>query len=241
MYTYDSSFFDYTTQSALRSAEAVIAAVRALLPADRVLDVGCAQGAWLKVWHDTGSREVQGLDGAYVDTERLLIPRDCFTAHDLATPFSLSRRFDIAQSLEVAEHLPGARAQGFVDDLVAHAPAVLFSAAPPGQGGEHHVHERPYEYWRDLFAARGYQLVDAVRPVLLSRDDVSPWYRHNTFLFVDDASFASLHPYAKLLAVPRGAAVADVSSPMYQARKRVIRALPAAVQQLAARVKARMP
>jgi hypothetical protein len=33
---------------------------------------------------------------------------------------------------------------------------VLFSAAPPGQGGEHHVNERTYEFWRGLFARHGY-------------------------------------------------------------------------------------
>ncbi|MDP6884692.1 MAG: hypothetical protein QF830_11185, partial [Rhodospirillales bacterium] len=42
-------------------------------------------------------------------------------------------------SLEVAEHLPPDAAETFVATLVAHGRLVLFSAAPPGQGGLNHV------------------------------------------------------------------------------------------------------
>jgi hypothetical protein len=86
--------------------------------------------------------------------------------------------------MEVAEHLPEDRAETFVDDLVRHGSLVLFSAAVPGQLGENHINEKPFEYWRDKFAARGYVLIDAIRPTLRGNTTVDPWYRHNSLLFI---------------------------------------------------------
>ena len=51
-----------------------------------------------------------------------------FVVADLAAPFNVgAASFDLAQSLEVAEHLPQARAASLIADLVSHAPAALFS------------------------------------------------------------------------------------------------------------------
>ncbi len=239
-YAYDSSFFDHTTRVSLASARKIVSVVLKLLPVESVLDAGCAQGAWLSAWRDAGVDEYNGLDGDYVDRARMLIDPSHFIAHDLANPFALGRRFGLAQSLEVAEHLKPERAEGFVADLTSHADAVLFSAAPPGQGGENHIHERPYEYWRDLFAARGYALYDCVRPLVRDDPEVAPWYRHNTFLFLNDEAAKRLAPYAALFRVPDGAPITDVSDPVYKARKEVIRRLPFWATQLLAKAKARM-
>lgn len=239
-YTYDSSFFDHTTRVSLDSARKVVAVVQRILPVTSVLDVGCAQGAWLSVWRDHGVADYAGLDGDYVDRARMMVDPARFTAHDLAQPFALGRRFDLAQSVEVAEHLPASRAEGFVADLTAHANAVLFSAAPPGQGGENHIHEMPYEYWRDLFAARGYALYDCLRPLLRDDEAVAPWYRHNAFLFLNDEAAKAVDPYAQMFRVADGAPIVDVSSPVYRARKQVIRRLPFWATQWLSKAKARV-
>lgn len=77
-----------------------------------------------------------------------------------------------------------------VVNLIVHAPMVLFSAAPPGQGGEHHVNERTYEFWRGLFARHGYACFDFLRPRLHSASGIEPWYRYNLLLFVREYSWA---------------------------------------------------
>jgi hypothetical protein len=63
--------------------------------------------------------DVLGVDGNYVDEAELEIPREKFRAADLARPFRIGRRFDLAISLEVGEHLPEQAAATFVDSLVA--------------------------------------------------------------------------------------------------------------------------
>src|SRR6266542_1611328 len=112
--TYPSTFFDAIVPESLSTAKVVVPLVLDLVHPRSIVDVGCATGAWLSVFRDHGINTVIGLDGAYVDRSKLLIPTDCFHAINLAKPFTLSGRFDLALSLEVAEHLPAANANGFV-------------------------------------------------------------------------------------------------------------------------------
>ena len=225
-HTYRAEFFDYIETGSMRSAEIVVPAVRTVLAVGSVLDVGCGRGAWLAEWRRQGVADIAGVDGAYVARERLLIPADRFTARDLAQPIDLGRRFDLVQSLEVAEHLAESAADVFVDNLVRHGHVILFSAAVPGQGGEHHVNEQPYGYWRDKFLARDYVLFDAVRPLLAGDRRVEPWYRYNLLLFAARSAVGRLSTAAQACRVGDDTAVRDISPLGYRVRKLVLRVLP---------------
>jgi SAM-dependent methyltransferase len=226
MHQYDAIFYDYINAGAVRSADVIIGMLKTVLQPKSVVDFGSGEGAWLHAWRKHGVSDVFGIDGAYVSKDRLLIPAEHFKAVDLGTPISLGRKFDFVESLEVAEHLPPDRAETFVDSLVRHGSCVLFSAAPPGQGGENHVNEKPWEYWRDLFARRGYAAFDWLRPRLRGRMDVELWYRYNPILFVHESIVPSLHASIKEAAIPPGAKIADVSPLKYRALKFVVRRLP---------------
>src|SRR5205085_8299510 len=115
-----------------------------------------------------------------------------FRAADLANPIRLARKFDLVQSLEVAEHLPADKAEQFVDTLIEHGSMILFSAAVPGQGGENHINEQPISYWRRLFRVRGYAAIDYIRPLVYKDARIAPWYRYNTLLFVRNDALTSL-------------------------------------------------
>jgi hypothetical protein len=158
--------------------------VTELLEPHSVCDVGCGRGVWLSVFKEHGVGEVLGMDGDYVNRELLEIDQEQFRAVDLEQGVPPAGRFDLAVSLEVAEHLPGAVAETFVDGLIALAPAVLFSAAVPGQGGRRrHVNERWPDFWRDLFARDDYLPIDCIRPVIWEQREVRYWYRQNTILY----------------------------------------------------------
>lgn len=227
MYTYNEAFYQYINQGSLASARVVIAALRELLPVDigTVLDVGCGAGAWLSVWKQAGVA-VTGLDGDYVQPSALLISPEDFEAHDLAVPFTLPRRFDLAQSLEVAEHLPHSAAEGFVASLCSCADVVLFSAAAPGQGGENHINEQPYQYWQQLFDSQGFAMYDAIRDQIIDNKTVMPWYRFNTFVYVRREAQPAVHDALAHCHVPVGVEPQDKSPLLYQWRKRLICALP---------------
>src|SRR5262249_17409131 len=140
-----------------------------------------------------GVETIHGIDGDYVDRALLEIPGSAFTCADLSKPVSLGRTFDLVQSLEVGEHIVPEASDIFVDQLIAHSSGfVLFSAAPPGQGGEFHINERSYEFWRALFRTRGFRPLDYVRPLIIEDRSISFWYRFNTLLYARDDLVSSL-------------------------------------------------
>lgn len=226
MTTYDRTFFDYLNAGALRSARRVLPVLYDQLEIESILDVGCGQGAWLSAWNELGTNTVLGIDGDYVDRSRLLIDSSNFHAHDLATAFDLGRRFDLVQSLEVAEHLPPSTSATFVASLTRHGDLVLFSAAPKGQGGDHHINEQSYEYWRALFRKQGYRPIDLVRPAIQNDLLIEPWYRYNTMLYASPAGFSLLPAAAQSKAIAEDEPIKDVSPRLYRLRKRIIATLP---------------
>jgi SAM-dependent methyltransferase len=180
---YDSAYFEPHDALTRRSAEVIVPLVMELLAPRSVCDVGCGLGIWLSVFQEHGAAEVLGIDGEYVGREKLTIDPERFVAADLERGLPGVGRFDLAVSLEVAEHLSEAAAAGFVDGLVALAPAVLFSAAIPGQGGRRHLNEQWPEYWRAQFARHGYLPIDCIRPRIWQAREVRLWYRQNMLLF----------------------------------------------------------
>jgi SAM-dependent methyltransferase len=184
---YDRRFFDSFRSTSASSAAAVVPLVLDLVPARSVIDVGCGEGVWLAEFSRRSVTDLLGIDGPHVDPANLLIPRERFLAHDLERPLPPpTRTFDLAVSLETAEHLTPARAASFVADLTALSPVILFSAAIPRQGGSHHVNEQWPAYWADLFAAHHYRWSDTLRPKLWPDQRISWWYRQNLLLFFRD-------------------------------------------------------
>ncbi len=135
------------------------------------------------MFREYGIDDVLGVDGANLDLDLLQIPRERFRPHDLTQPLHLGRQFDLALSLEVAEHLPAERAATLVASLVRLAPVVLFSAAVPYQGGLHHVNEQWPGYWINLFEKHGYLVVDCLRDQIWLNERVDWWYCQNLLVF----------------------------------------------------------
>src|SRR5579863_7895618 len=243
-YEYHRVFFDFVDASAGKSAQQFIEllAERVLSerPVGAVIDIGCGRGVWAAEWRRRGVQRVLGVDGDYVSRESLLIPRDSFLATDLSRPFDVGERFDLVQCLEVAEHVAPQAADTLIDGLVRHGDLIVFSAAVPGQGGEHHVNERHYAYWRDMFVARGYQMYDAVRPLLRNELDVEPWYRYNAFIYANPTGAERLSAEARTHRVAATAPVPDVAPLSWRLRCRAISSLPPGFATLAARMKHRL-
>ena len=182
---YGPEFYARYTATSEVSAQAIVPEIIKLLRPASVVDVGCGEGVWLKTFADCGVARVCGIDGDYVRRDRLKIPADRFQARDLSKPFEAAERFALAVSLEVAEHLPESSAEAFVRSLTSLSDTVLFSAAVPFQTGANHINLQWQDYWADLFAARGYVAVDAIRPIIWQNALVSFWYRQNMLLFVE--------------------------------------------------------
>jgi SAM-dependent methyltransferase len=239
--TYLDSFYTGRKSTAGLSARRVAPWVLARMDVGSVVDVGCGTGSWLSAFRDLGVDDVVGFDGAWVPRDQLEIPPERFNPLDFEAleDFAPSRRFDLAISLEVAEHLPARQAPRFVDILTSLSPVVLFSAAIPQQGGVGHQNERWPEYWMELFRARGYACIDAVRGAFWDDEDVAPWYAQNSFLFVAQGALANYPSLAeaessnrlagRALVHPRQYAMklSELSDPRNQSLKAALRLAPA--------------
>jgi SAM-dependent methyltransferase len=225
-HTYDQDFFAYINEGSSRSAKRVAPLLMRLVRPRSVLDVGCGAGAWLREWSHYALDDWMGVDGEYVDADHLLIPAAHFHQHDLSQPFQLGRSFDLVYSFEVAEHIAPACADTFVDSLVNHGDVIAFSAATPGQGGEFHVNEQPYDYWRAKFLARDYQCFDALRPLIADDDAIEPWYRYNTLLFANAAGARRLSVEVLETRLDDDAETPDIAPVSWRLRRAILSRLP---------------
>jgi SAM-dependent methyltransferase len=192
-------FFNTLRPKAQSSAAIVAPLVVDLIAPKRVIDVGCGTGSWRRAFAALGC-DVWGVDGTHVPQELLEIPPARFMVRDLALPLAFADTWDLAVSLEVAEHLEPSSAEIFARGLAQLAPALLFSAAIPNQGGTHHVNEQWPTYWVDLFSQYDMLPIDCIRPVIWDDPRVAWWYAQNTLLFV---KHAHLLDYPKLPHAPK--------------------------------------
>jgi SAM-dependent methyltransferase len=237
-HVYNTDFYDYIDDGSRASARTVAPLLLAEMNIDSLLDVGAGHGAWASEWMAAGVTDVVAIDGDYVKPDQLVIPAANFRAADLSQPLALGRKFDLVQSLEVAEHLPHAKAATFIETLTRHGDVVLFSAAVPHQGGEHHVNEQPPEYWRQLFKARGYSAFDWLRPRLADQRQVKGWYRYNSFLYANEAGQRRLSESILEDRVPDGR-ILDIGGDFaWNARRAMVRLIPAGLVKPVAMAKA---
>jgi hypothetical protein len=153
---YDGGFFDFNGQDSRPLARFLAPQLIELLHVRSAVDFGCGAGVWVEALHDCGL-DVLGVEGSENAAARLRCPAELVQFHDLRLPLNLGRTADLTISIEVAEHIEDEFAEVYVDNLVSVAPRVIFmTAAPPGQGGVHHVNLQPKEYWTKKIFARGY-------------------------------------------------------------------------------------
>jgi SAM-dependent methyltransferase len=151
-----------------------------------VVDVGCGTGALLAAFRDKGCA-VRGLEYAEAGLRHCRQRGLDVMKFDIEseTP-AFDASYDVAISLEVAEHLPASKADRYVGLLCALSPVVICSAAKPGQTGRDHVNLQPQTYWIEKFRDKGH-LHDAAEARLLSsrwrEARVADWYHENIMVF----------------------------------------------------------
>ncbi|MGB3338826.1 MAG: class I SAM-dependent methyltransferase [Devosia sp.] len=188
---YPADFYQNRRAHTAHAARRILGALPLALPRRSVADIGCGTGTWLAAAVQDGAQTAFGIEGDWVASAMLDHPDIVFAPQDLERPFT-GPRVDLALSLEVAEHLSPGRATGFVADLVALAPAILFSAAIPGQGGVGHLNEQWQSWWAECFASHHYRAYDVIRPAIWTDEAIPAWYRQNAVLYLDRAIAAAL-------------------------------------------------
>ncbi len=197
---YTSAFYKSVDNRASLAAKIALSKIISLIHPKSLLDVGCGSGAWLETAGKLGVLQLHGVDLP----ESIEIVKQRFSLNELENVdlnlqsknfesgrLALSARVDLVISLEVAEHLPPAASQEFVRSLTQCTDYVLFSAAQPGQGGTHHINERPIRFWVTEFEKNGFSCFDIVRGDLLANSEIPRFYGLNALLFVRNESAKS--------------------------------------------------
>lgn len=154
---------------------------------NNVVDYGCGAGwilHWLKYY---GVENLTGVEPnknarSFMDDD----VKDCVKFRTLKRKIKLEQTFDMAICLEVAEHLDEKYADLLVENITNDTELLIFSAAPPGQGGWGHVNEQPFEYWEERLNASGF-FVDGLKTAqfktYLTAKNAKRWYCNNIAVF----------------------------------------------------------
>lgn len=190
---YTKSFYKGHEKGSYDSAKAVLPIVQKHFNPQSVIDVGCGIGLWLKVWQDElGVNDIKGVEGDYINKQDINISHDLVDTHDLKLPYKNPKKYDLAMTLEVAEHLPKESADQFVETLTKLSDVVLFSAALIGQEGTYHINEQMPEYWAERFKKFGYVPLDLIRPLVWDKPEVMYWYKQNILIFIKEDQLKTL-------------------------------------------------
>lgn len=186
---YDEKFYEKQIDGSYRSAVIYAQHLSTIFVPMSVADLGCGRGAWLKAFGQIGSRKLVGFDGRWNSQNQMIDQNITYIPTDLNEPLNYSKDpFDLAISLEVAEHLDNMSSAIFIQNLTSLSDVVLFGAAYKNQGGVDHINEQTHTYWAKLFIQNGFFPYDIFRPLVWGNVDVKFWYQQNTFLYVKRSS-----------------------------------------------------
>lgn len=181
---YDSDFFKDANERKISSASKVARIITENYSFVSLFDIGCGMGLYILELSKMG-KEVLGCDASAEGIH--LAPQEITVFYaDVTKPIILNRKFDVVLCFEVAEHIEKKYSAQLVDNCAAYSDRVLFTAAPKGQGGVGHINEQPYEFWIDLFAARGFVFEDDLSQKIrqqMKKEDVVEWIANNFMSF----------------------------------------------------------
>jgi hypothetical protein len=180
---YSQSFYDAQSNISFASACQVVPHVLEMTTTRSVVDYGCGVGTWLQAFENHGVSDLVGFEGEWVQKVPRRVKDGVIQVMDLNQARPTERIYDLAISLEVAEHLNPEGSANFVAALCASAPVILFSAAIPQQGGTNHINCQWQDFWAELFQQNGYDAYDVIRPKIVHNKDVASYYRQNIIMY----------------------------------------------------------
>lgn len=161
------------------------------LKPESVIDWGCGSGFMLEGLHNHGITELCGIEGSE-EVKPFIVPELKDKIHIVDVLLYQSGVYDLAISVEVAEHLHEKDAGRFVNTVCGSASKwVWWTAAQPGQGGTGHINCQPLSYWEAVFSEIGlfkpdWELTYTIKQAMLQNHQLClgfPWLRDNLIIF----------------------------------------------------------
>jgi len=139
--------------------------------AKSAIDAGCALGDLVGEFLN---RQVEaiGIEGNPACLPYIQCPPECLKILDLSKPIDLGRRFDVAISLEVAEHIEEQYADIYVDNMCGFSNVLVMSVCDYGGTTKIHCNVKPRSYWIERFKQRGY--IQSISKEMLIKEKWAP-------------------------------------------------------------------
>ena len=188
--TYDQTFFQ-NLQKYRPTYHFIADIIAAHLAPKSAIDWGCGCGYVLEKLQMHGITDLAGVEGS--EAVRPFIPESLVDYIDIADVLLVERvGYDLAISIEVAEHLKNSDSARFVNTVCSSANKwVWWSAAVPGQKGTGHINLQPLSYWESVFKEVGlfepdWETTFKFKQAMLQNQQLSLgfyWLRDNFILF----------------------------------------------------------
>jgi len=135
--------------------------VKSIYNFDSVVDLGCSIGTFLEPFYNDG-KIVKGYEYCFEESKNGIEKTPGLINHiefgDVTKDIISDEKYDCATTIEVAEHIPKEFSEKLVQNLVNLSRGfIVFTAAPPGQGGTGHINCQPKQFWIDLFEKYNYE------------------------------------------------------------------------------------
>lgn len=151
---------------------------------ESIIDFGCGAGVHLKYFYEQG-KHIKGIDGNKHAKSCSVVPEEFIEIYDLRDKYRVNEKYDLVICFEVLEHIPERFDDNLVDSLADAGDIVVLSAAEPGQGGTHHINEKPREYWIKKFKQRNMSYQKEKTNILANKmnPNKGKWIPENLFVF----------------------------------------------------------
>ena len=181
--TYDATYHKKIELEETPQAERLGLYIANVFKPARATDFGCSTGIYVRSLLANGV-QAQGVESSPEAVANAVTPH--VTLGDITSHCEIKWMCDLVLCIEVAEHIPGEKADDLIRCLVRHTRHwLVFSAAIPGQGGHGHINCQNKRYWIDKFERRGW-IVDYVETASLLRSMaagyVMGWFIQNAMV-----------------------------------------------------------
>jgi len=167
----------------LKDPKEIVTEILQYFSPKKVIDLWCWLWNFVKVFQNHGIYAVW-VDGDWVNRSDMFIKEDSFIVKNLEEYMDRQKEFDLAISLEVAEHLSQESAENFVKTLISCADYIIFSAAIPQQRWQNHINEQPPTYREKIFNKYDYEFHDVFRHIFWNNNKIFWRYKQNIFLVI---------------------------------------------------------
>ena len=145
------------------------------------IDLWCWLGTFVKVLQDNWV-DAYWVNWDRIEKDKLFIDEKNLIIKNLEEFYDFWKKYDLAISLEVAEHIDEKYSDNFVKTLISCSDYIIFSAATSWQWWQNHVNEQRPEYREKKFNKYWYKFYDVFRHIFWDDKNIFWRYKQNMFL-----------------------------------------------------------